>query len=46
MRFHFCANMSLNELAQVKMLSLTEMRLIEIEYYKNQNMNILVDQAL
>ena len=35
--------MSQNEVEQVKMLSLAAMHLIEIEFYKNQNMNILAD---
>ena len=43
MKFLFYENMSQNEVEQVKMLSLAAMHLIEIEFYKNQNMNILAD---
>ncbi len=44
MRLHSNVNMSQNEVVLLRMLSLMEKHLIEIGHYKNQNMNILVDQ--
>jgi hypothetical protein len=38
--------MKVNELELLKMHFLMGKRLIEIEFFKNQNMNILVDQVL
>jgi hypothetical protein len=45
MKLHLTENMKVNGQELLKMLSLMEKFLIEIEYYRNLNMNILVDQV-
>ena len=46
MRLHLIENMKVNGRELLLMLSLMEKILIEIEFYKNQNMNIQDDLRL